>query len=98
MTSIFRAANGTKTDAGQDIQARLEERVRVLKFPERLDLFAGTLLKHFQVGLPVNPQVYTKLLRVDVRPGPRLALLLGAAFPSLLMTHNGPRRQEFASL
>jgi hypothetical protein len=45
MTSIFRAAYGAKTDAGQDIQTRLEERVRVLKFPERLDLFAGTLLK-----------------------------------------------------
>jgi len=45
MTSIFRVAYGAKTDAGQDIQARLEERVRVLKFPERLDLFAGALLK-----------------------------------------------------
>ena len=45
MTSIFRAANGAKTNAGEDIQARLEERVRVLKFPERLDLFAGTLGK-----------------------------------------------------
>jgi hypothetical protein len=45
MTSIFRAAYGAKTDTGQDIQPRLEECVRVLKFPERLDLFAGTLLK-----------------------------------------------------
>jgi hypothetical protein len=45
MTSIFRAAYGAKTDAGQDIQARLEEPVRVLKFPERFDLLAGTLLK-----------------------------------------------------
>jgi hypothetical protein len=45
MTSIFPAAYGAKTDAGQDIQAWLEERVRVLKFPERFDLFAGTLLK-----------------------------------------------------
>ena len=45
MTFIFRAANGAKTDAGQDIRARLEERVRVLKFPERLDLFASTLRK-----------------------------------------------------
>jgi hypothetical protein len=39
------AAYGAKTNAGEDIQARLEERVRVLKFPERLDLFAGTLGK-----------------------------------------------------
>jgi hypothetical protein len=45
MTSIFRAAYGAKTNAGQDIHARLEERVRVLKFPERLDLLAGTLLR-----------------------------------------------------
>jgi hypothetical protein len=44
MTSIFRAAYGAKIDAGQDIQTRLEERVRVLKSPERLDLFAGMLL------------------------------------------------------
>jgi hypothetical protein len=44
MSSIFRSAYGTKIDAGQDIQTRLEERVRVLKSSERLDLFAGTLL------------------------------------------------------
>ncbi|HZL67464.1 MAG TPA: hypothetical protein VFC29_09045 [Candidatus Limnocylindrales bacterium] len=44
-TSKLRAAYGAKTNAGEDIQARLEERVRVLKFPERLDLFAGTLGK-----------------------------------------------------
>jgi hypothetical protein len=44
MSSIFRSAYGTKIDAGQDIQTRLEERVRVLKSSERLDLFASTLL------------------------------------------------------
>ena len=45
MTLIFGGAYGAEADASQDIQARLEERARVPKFPERLDLFAGTLLK-----------------------------------------------------
>jgi hypothetical protein len=44
MTSILRSAYGAKPDASQDIHARLEERVRVLNSPERLDLLAGTLL------------------------------------------------------
>jgi len=91
MTSIFRAANGAKTDACQDIQARLEERVRVLKFPERLDLFAGTLLKHFQVGLPVSPQVYTKLLRVDERSGP---LPCAAPGRRLSLSFDDPQRSS----
>jgi hypothetical protein len=45
MTSIFRAAYGAKTDADQNIQTRLEERVRVLKFPERFNPLADTLRK-----------------------------------------------------
>jgi hypothetical protein len=45
LTSVLRAAYVAKADAGQDIRARLEERVRVLKSPERLDLLAGTPLK-----------------------------------------------------
>jgi hypothetical protein len=45
LTSVLRTAYVAEADAGQDIQARLEERIRIVKSPERLDLLAGTPLK-----------------------------------------------------